>query len=193
MPETIEVEAKFRVSDLKKVTEMLMATGAKLNWTDTITDYNFTLKQRDFWATIEGLRVRLKASRKGGTLTYKPSGNKTQDTLAVKEYETNVENPEQLMKIFSYLDVIPLPGLPHVKKTRHDYTCGEFSIILDEYPLIGSFIEIEKIVNAESEVEEAKKRIDKFALELGLFEKDRQKIAAGFLLKEEYLKSDEHE
>ncbi|MEM0154568.1 MAG: class IV adenylate cyclase [Methanothrix sp.] len=192
MPENIEVEAKFKVNDLEKVTETLKAVGAKLNWIDTIEDYNFTLKQRDFWATVEGLRVRIKASRKGGTLTYKPSGNMAQDVLAVKEYETGVEDPEQLLKIFSYLDVVPLPGLPYVKKIRHDYTCGEFGIIIDEYPLVGNFIEIEKLVNSDSKVEEAKKRIEKFASELGLFEKDRQKVAVGFLLKEEYLKRGKH-
>jgi predicted adenylyl cyclase CyaB len=142
LPQNIEVEAKFQVDNLNKVIEMLKLTGAKLNLIDTIEDYNFTLKQRDFWVTVEGLRVRIKASKKGGTLTYKPSGNKVQDTLAVKEYETNVEDPEQLMKIFPYLDIVPLPGLPYVKKTRHDYTCGEFSIIIDEYPLVGNFLEI---------------------------------------------------
>ena len=193
MSENIEVEAKFKVNDLKKITEILKASGAKLNWTDTIEDYNFTLKQRDFWATVEGLRVRIKTSRKGGTLTYKSSNNKVQDILTVKEYETNVEDPEQLLKIFSYLDIILLSGLPYVKKTRHDYTCGEFSIIIDEYPLVGNFIEIEKIVSKKSEVEEVKKRINKFASELGLFEKDRQKVAVGFLLKEKYLKHDKNE
>ena len=189
---SIEVEAKFKVNNLKELVGKIEAAGAKLNWSDTIEDYNFTLKQRDFWATVEGLRVRVKSSKKGGTLTYKPSGKNVQDTLAVKEYETNVENPKELLEIFSHLDVVPLPGLPYVKKTRHDYTCGEFSIIIDEYPLVGNFIEIEKIVNKDAEVEEAKKRIGQFALELGLSEKDRQTVSVGFMLKEEYLKREKH-
>ena len=193
MSENIEVEAKFKVNNLKELIGKLEAAGAKHNWSDTIEDYNFTLKQRDFWATVEGLRIRIKASKKGGTLTYKPSGKKAQNTLAVKEYETNVENPEQLLEIFPYLDIMPLPGLPYVKKTRHDYTCGAFSIIIDEYPLVGNFIEIEKIVNKSAEVDEAKNRIGEFALELGLSEKDRQTVAVGFLLKEECLKREKHE
>ena len=110
----------------------------------------------------------------------------------MKEYETNIENPEQLLEIFPYLDIIPLPGLPYVKKTRHNYTCGEFDIIIDEYPLVGNFIEIEKIVNKSEEVEEAKNRIGKFALKLGLSENDRQTVSVGFLLKEEYLKREKH-
>ena len=193
MSENIEVEAKFKVDNLKALIEKLEIAGAKHNWSDTIEDYNFTLKQRDFWTTVEGLRVRIKASKKGGTLTYKPSGKKIQDIVAVKEYETNIENPEQILEIFPYLDIIPLPGLPYVKKTRHNYTCGEFDIIIDEYPLVGNFIEIEKIVNKSEEVEEAKNRIDKFVLELGLSEKDRQTVSVGFLLKEEYLKREKHE
>ncbi len=192
MSENIEVEAKFRVKNLDDLIKKLKAAGAKPKGSDTIEDYNFTLKHRDFWTTVEGLRVRIKSSRKGGTLTYKPSGKKIQGTLAVKEYETGVENPEQLLKIFPYLDIVPLPGLPYVKKTRHDYTCGEFNIIIDEYPLVGNFIEIEKIVNKEADVGETKKRIDKFASELGLSENDRQTVAVGFLLKEEYLKRDNH-
>ena len=158
MSENIEVEAKFKVNNLKYLIKKLEIAGAKHNWSDTIEDYNFTLKQRDFWTTVEGLRVRIKASKKGGTLTYKPSGKKVQDIVAVKEYETNIENPEQLLEIFPYLDIIPLPGLPYVKKIRHNYTCKEFDIIIDEYPLVGNFIEIEKIVNKSEEVEEAKGR-----------------------------------
>ena len=110
----------------------------------------------------------------------------------MKEYEANIENPEQILKIFPYLDIIPLPGLPYVKKIRHNYTCKEFDIIIDEYPLVGNFIEIEKIVNKSEEVEEAKNMIDKFVLELGLSEKDRQTVAVGFLLKEEYLKREKY-
>ena len=192
MSENIEVEAKFKVNNLKYLIKKLEIAGAKHNWSDTIEDYNFTLKQRDFWTTVEGLRVRIKASKKGGTLTYKPSGKKVQDIVAVKEYETNIENPEQLLEIFPYLDIIPLPGLPYVKKIRHNYTCKEFDIIIDEYPLVGNFIEIEKIVNKSEEVEEAKNMIDKFVLELGLSEKDRQTVAVGFLLKEEYLKREKY-
>jgi len=192
VPEHIEVEAKFKVKDLKKITEKLKALGAKLNWSDTIEDYNFTLKHRDFWSTVEALRVRIMGSKKGGILTYKPSGSKVQDTLTVKEYETYVEDPQQLMKIFSYLDIVPLPGLPYVKKTRYDYTCSEFHIIIDDYPLVGAFIEIEKVVNSESEVEEAKKKINKFSSELGLSERDRQKVSVGFLLKEAYQKQKKH-
>ena len=64
MPENIEVEAKFKVNNLKDLIEKLEIAGAKHNWSDTIEDYNFTLKQRDFWTTVEGLRVRINARKK---------------------------------------------------------------------------------------------------------------------------------
>ena len=192
LSQNIEVEAKFKVNNLKRVIEKLKAAGAKQNWADTIEDYNFTLKQRDFWKTVEALRVRIIASKKGGILTYKPSGKKAQKTMAVKEYETYVENPKQLMKIFSYLDIVPLSVLPYVKKTRYDYTCGEFNIIIDKYPLVGTFIEIEKIVNSESEVKSAKKKIDEFSAKLGFTEKDRQKVSVGFLLKDAAQRKKKH-
>jgi adenylate cyclase class IV len=54
--------------------------------------------------------------------------------------------------------------------------------------LVGAFIEIEKVVNSESEVKEAKKKINEFCTKLGLSEKDRQKVSVGFLLKEAYQK-----
>jgi len=186
------VEAKFKVSNLKKIIKKLKVAGAKQNWVDTIEDYNFTLKQRDFWKTVEALRVRIIANKKGGILTYKPSGRKVEKIMAVKEYETYIENPKQIMKIFPYLNIVPLPGLPYVKKTRYDYTCGEFNIIIDKYPLVGTFLEIEKIVNSESEVKNAKKKINEFSAKLGFSEKDRQKISVGFLLKDAYLKKDKH-
>ena len=116
MSQNIEVEAKFKVNNPKSIIEKLKAAGTKQNWADTIEDYNFTLKQRDFWKTVEALRVRIIANKKGGILTYKPSGKKAQKTMAVKEYETYVEDPKQLMKIFSYLDIVPLSVLPYVKK-----------------------------------------------------------------------------
>jgi len=112
--------------------------------------------------------------------------------MAVKEYETYVENPKQLMKIFSYLDIVPLSVLPYVKKTRYDYTCSEFNIIIDKYPLVGTFIEIEKIVNSESEVKNAKKKIDEFSAKLGFTEKDRQKVSVGFLLKDAVQRKKKH-
>ena len=192
MSQNVEVEAKFKVSNLKKIIKKLKVAGAKQNWVDTIEDYNFTLKQRDFWKTVEALRVRIIANKKGGILTYKPSGRKVEKIMAVKEYETYIENPKQIMKIFPYLNIVPLPGLPYVKKTRYDYTCGEFNIIIDKYPLVGTFLEIEKIVNSESEVKNAKKKINEFSAKLGFSEKDRQKISVGFLLKDAYLKKDKH-
>jgi len=192
LSQNVEVEAKFKVSNLKKIIKKLKVAGAKQNWVDTIEDYNFTLKQRDFWKTVEALRVRIIANKKGGILTYKPSGRKVEKIMAVKEYETYIENPKQIMKIFPYLNIVPLPGLPYVKKTRYDYTCGEFNIIIDKYPLVGTFLEIEKIVNSESEVKNAKKKINEFSAKLGFSEKDRQKISVGFLLKDAYLKKDKH-
>jgi len=135
--------------------------------------------------------VRIIKGKKGGILTYKPSGKRVQKIFVHKEHETYIENPKQLMRIFSYLDIVPLPGL-YVKKTRYDYTCGEFDIVIDKYPLVGTFIEIEKIANSALEVQAAKKKINEFSKKLGFSEKDRQKVSVGFLLKEAYLKKDKH-
>jgi len=57
------------------------------------------------------------------------------------------------------------------KKTRYDYTCGESHIVIDDYPLVGTFIEIEKVVNKESEVKEAKKKNKRILHEVRLIRK----------------------
>ena len=191
MSQNIEVEAKFKVNNIKKVIDRLKASGAKLNWVSTIEDYYYTPKHRDLWKIGDALRVRIIKGKKGGILTYKPSGKRVQKIFVHKEHETYIENPKQLMRIFSYLDIVPLPGL-YVKKTRYDYTCGEFDIVIDRYPSVGTFIEIEKMAHSKLEVQAAKKKINEFSKRLGFSDKDRQEVSVVVLIREAYLKKEKN-
>ncbi|MEM3227813.1 MAG: class IV adenylate cyclase [Candidatus Micrarchaeaceae archaeon] len=187
MSSNIEVEAKFKVTDEPALLKRLKIVGAKKLSTYVMEDYNFSMEGRDFWKSVESLRIRIIAGRAGGVLTYKPSGNKIKRVMATREYEVAVDDPKALISIFSYLGIIPLRYLEHIKRTRHNYSYGNFNIVIDEYPEVGPFIEIERIVARKSLVKRAKREVEAFAGKLGLHNSDRQTMSVGFLLKERHM------
>ncbi len=183
MVEHIEVEGRFKVKDIVGFQKRLTALKAKFVGKQTITDYNFTLKSRDFWGSVEGLRVRMIAGKRGGILTYKPSGLKNARIMKTKEYETYVDAPKDLIKIFTFLDIIPLKYLPAVAKSRYIYKYHNASIAIDKYPGLGNFVDIEFLAKSRKEAQRFKAGIDEMALLLGFKNNDRLTHSVGFILR----------
>ncbi len=178
----VETEIRLKVRNADEVKSRLKAVGARLVSKKQYTDYQFTLTSRNFWDSVEALRVRVVDWKEGGVLTYKPSGKKTERYMQVREYETYVENPDVLMQMFGFLGVKPLQYVPKIRKTRYSYKLDDFNIELDRYPKVGYFMDIELLSSKKGKDEI--RRINELARKLGFTENDIQNTAVGFLLKD---------
>ncbi len=132
------------------------------------------------------MRIRVKEGKKGGILTYKPSGNKISKVMKTKEYEVYVDKPEELMEIFAYLGIKKLDPAPVIEKESRNYEYGDINVCIDKYPIVGTFVDIEILAKNEKQATSAEAKVNAFAKQLGFSEADRQKSAVGFLLKEYY-------
>lgn len=146
----------------EKLTEIATPGGSSQQ-----EDRYFTPGHRNFVEPpfpFEWLSVR----RRGGKaiLTYKHWYPENSEVCThCDEFETLVENPEQLERVFSVLN---FKELVTVEKQRETFTFGnDFEISLDEVKDLGHFIEIESMRNLGS-VEETRKKILEFAARLGL-------------------------
>jgi adenylate cyclase class IV len=54
----LEIEIRFELKDYKQLKSRLRKIGAKFLKRERIVDENFTLKTRNFWKTVECLRIR---------------------------------------------------------------------------------------------------------------------------------------
>jgi len=182
-----ETEMRLKVKDVKSLKKRLEDEGAELVAKKQYADYLFTLENRDFWDSVEALRIRIISGRDGGILTYKPSGKKAEKYMQVREYETHVDDPEAIMGMFKFLGIKPLEHVPVIKKTRYSYKLGDFNIDLDKYSKVGYFLDIELLSQKRSrdEIE----RVRGMARRLGFTKKDIQPSSVGFLLRDLAIKS----
>lgn len=102
-------------------------------------------------------------------------------TTHCDEFETEIENPDQLEKIFSALN---FKKLVTVEKEREIYTYkDEFEIALDIVKELGYFIEVEAMKNFGS-IEATREKVFEFAKNLGLDISKTDKRGYPFLLME---------
>jgi predicted adenylyl cyclase CyaB len=177
-----EVEIKFKVSNYKTIRNRLYKIGAKFVRKQKIIDENFTLKTRNFWKTVECLRIRSFNHEKTGILTYKPSGKKTRKLHTMKEINVQVSDKNALKEIFKYLGIVPLPYLSKLEKIRETYTLGKVVITIDKIRNFGVFLEIEQTTGSKREVSKLKTKLFSIADKLGLSEKEQLKEPVGFLI-----------
>jgi adenylate cyclase, class 2 len=151
-----EVEIKFRVSDLKALSNRLRKAGFRLKTRRTLeTNTLFDNSERALTARREVLRIR----RYGNVwaLTHKSGGAAGRHKSRV-EIETTVADGEALTAVFASLGFQPSF---RYEKFRTEWTDGKGDVVLDETP-IGNFAEIEG----------AAAWIDRTAKRLGVTEED---------------------
>jgi predicted adenylyl cyclase CyaB len=171
----LETEIRFELKDYKQLKSRLRKIGAKFLERERIVDENFTLKTRNFWKTVECLRIRSDGKSKEALLTYKPSGKRYSKFLSVNEINVKVSDKEALKKIFSYLGIVPLPHASKVEKVRETYKLGNFLIVIDHVKGIGKFVEIEC-----TRKRNVKKKLLEIAKKLGFREQELMKESVGF-------------
>ena len=142
----VEIEIKIPVeeSTFLKVKEQLKSTAKFVKSQQELDEY-FTPSHRNFVSPqfpYEWLRLRKKGS--SAIITYKHfHPENVEKTTHCDEFESKIENDEQLQKILKALDFKKLVSVDKTRETCH-YK-DEFEIALDSVKELGNFIEIESL------------------------------------------------
>ncbi len=180
---SIEVEIKVHVSDLDPIRQRILESGAKMVQMVTQIDVYLSHPCRDFSITDEALRLRTTIDandKKRFEITYKgPKIDTTTKTRA--EINLHLDDIEKTLMLLTYLG---FKEVATIKKQRELFRNVNVSISLDNVQCIGTFIEIETIVQTEEEIDMARSNLFDTLTKLGLSPK--QSIRESYL--ELYLK-----
>lgn len=170
-----EVEQKFPVSDVAALEAKLTAIGATICGPRPEVDLYFAHPARDFAQSDEALRIRRQGP--SNSITYK--GPKIdQTTKTRREIELSLAPGEDSARAWTgLLEALGFSPVAEVRKLRRKVDVSwqgrRVEGSLDEVERLGSFAELELIVDQE-EVEPAKACIASLAEKLGLTESQRR-------------------
>lgn len=139
--ENIEIEIQVQVENIKPLVKFLNTSAKKILKTRQIDEY-FVPKHRNFLAkkpVSEWLRLR--TANGSYFLNYKNwYYGKDGKSHHCDEYETKIEDINQLKLILESLDFHPIVK---VDKTRTSYLYKNYEISVDRVKGLGDFVEIE--------------------------------------------------
>jgi adenylate cyclase, class 2 len=171
---SIEIEVKFRVSDLAAVTERIRQRCGKPVSQETLIDTYFAHPCRDFGQTDEALRIR--SGPAGNHITYKGpkwgGPTKTREEIEIAFAES--EGPTGSHRMARLLEKLGFQTLAVIGKSRTSYHVSlgsrALQVALDDAWNLGAFAEVETIAEAESGVHVAQEAVLELAKDLGLTE-----------------------
>lgn len=143
----MEVEVKYRESDLKRLEARLNTLGARFLGDFKEIDVYFQHPLRDFHKTDEALRLRIVDGEY--ELTYKGPRSNT-EVKSREEITVKVDNIEKMQEILKRLGFRPIAKLV---KLRRKYILNDCIVSLDRVEHLGSFVEIEALSSAENPIE----------------------------------------
>ncbi|HRH55845.1 MAG TPA: class IV adenylate cyclase [Candidatus Paceibacterota bacterium] len=168
-----EVEVKARIRDKDAIVRALEARGVVLSASESQNDRIYVRETGSLETFLaNGLFLRLRTKSSGKTLftaKYNPNRNAEQDMVA-EEYETEVTNAESMERI---LALMGFTEAVRVVKERKSGAFGGYEFCLDEVEGLGSFIEVEKMVEHEEDVPAAHAELLTVLSELGIKDEDR--------------------
>lgn len=163
-----EVELKFVVSDPLALLEQLARQQAVEQETEQHIDIYLAHPCRDFKATDEAFRLRQFNSQ--ACMTYKgkrlPGKVKTRPEI---ELSIRLDEIPQWLQMMQHLGFRPLP---EVRKSRRIFRLPNvadqptFTVTLDNVADLGTFAEVELVVQQASELDSARGRIESLATSL---------------------------
>ncbi|NHK32687.1 MAG: class IV adenylate cyclase [Asgard group archaeon] len=156
----IEVEMKIKIDDLQKLEYRLIELGAKLKEIVNQRDQYFAHPKKDFAKTDETLRIREEGNKT--FLTYK--GPKF-DPKSKTRVEINAEfiDVKILTEILDHLDFKRVLVVLKERKI-YDYKQNEFC--LDEVEGLGSFLEVERIIQEKEDYQKVRNKMEILLREL---------------------------
>jgi adenylate cyclase, class 2 len=164
-----EVEQKFVVSNVQQLLNRLDERSAQELDTEVHVDTYLAHPCRDFRSTDEAFRVRQFNSE--ACVTYKgrrlPGNVKTRPEIELPIRQADVPQWLEMMQHLGF------QFKPEVRKTRRVFSLAAvdqqpFTVALDEVLQLGTFAEIELIVNDAANLEAARARIEALSQSLGL-------------------------
>lgn len=156
----LEVELKVKIPSLDPVRGKLTEKKAQFLGKVHEHDIYYNAPHRDFGVTDEAVRVRYTDDH--AVVTYKGPKIKKFGLKAREELNFAVESGETFEKM---LDRLGFTRTTEVNKWRENYKIGNASISLDKVDELGTFAEIEVIV--EDEKDNPTALIEKVAKEIG--------------------------
>lgn len=178
----IEVEIKLPVHRRSSIERGLMALGFQPGHLIRESDIYFTDKRHDFMTTDEALRIResenLSTASSAAFLTYK--GPKLDTVSSTRqELETMVDNADTGRRIFAALGYRELAP---VRKLRQYYHKNYITACVDQVEHLGSFLELEILVEREEDREAALKKIEALLWDLDCRMEDTTRYSYLFML-----------
>lgn len=162
----IEVEKKYAAPNAAALKAKLEKLGAKPSPQTYQVDAYYNAPHRDFLAPeaiSEWLRIR--TEQRGSSVNFKvwhPIAAITK--THADEYESKVEDPEAIRRIFEALGFTPLVT---VDKTREEWKLSNVEVVIDHVKDAGDFVEFEFKGDAEN-VEDATAQLMSFIESLGV-------------------------
>jgi adenylate cyclase class 2 len=164
-----EIEVKAWIRDEAAFMHALELKGIELSKVvfqhDTIfvtLDWEFT----KFNADRNILRIRCQDGK--NVLTLKRPGAVDLESY---EYETEIKDPESMAKI---LDLIEYKPFLEVKKYRQKSQFGDYEICFDKVEGLGSFVEVEILIDGDEDAVPVQESLFKFLEALGIGRADRE-------------------
>ncbi|MEM7474225.1 MAG: class IV adenylate cyclase [Planctomycetota bacterium] len=181
-----EVEQKYFLSDAAEFLTRLQDAGFQASSEEQHCDLYFRHPCRDFRATDEAFRLR----RVNDELCVTYKGKRLEAEVKTRpEIELGLvaQDFEQWKTMIGHLG---FEALPEVSKRRQNFIATPgvsefdgFVVTLDEVRELGTFAEIELLVESETELPEAQKRIESLAKTLSLHEVQKLSYLAQLLKK----------
>lgn len=165
-----EIEVKASVNNASVLREKLKSAGWQPLETAVQDDRVYIKNGIDYSAIPPGtifLRLREQLGRK--TFTFKQRLKK-EDELQCLEYESVIENPEAISDMLKALDFYEVV---RVKKSREAARLHDMEICLDDVEGLGTFIEVERMVDDESTGDQVQEELVAFLETLGISKTDR--------------------
>lgn len=171
-----EVEQKFAVDDVAALIAALERLGAALGAPVDQEDRYLAHPARDFGATDEAFRLRRDGA--GNAMTYK-GPRLDRETKTRVEIEVAIANGDQAAA--DAAELFAMVGFSTTalvrKQRRHTaviWRGGELAVVLDVVERLGTFAEIERVVDTPEDVARAKDDVKALAAELGLTRDQRK-------------------
>ena len=159
-----EVELKVR-ADHDGVRDRLAALDGASHGTVEQEDVYYDAPHRTFADTDEALRVRRERDDAGETTRFTYKGPLLEAASKTRiEHETTVDDREALAGILDGLGFTPAAT---VEKRRERFACRDYTVSLDTVTDLGEFVEVEREVGAEDDIESAREGARRVLTDLG--------------------------
>jgi len=149
----IEVEIRAKVDDFTEIKQALEKIGANFIKSDNQIDKIFgAAKFLDSKHKIieGGIVARIREVNGQRTLEFKEI-SREKGGLELSSEVPSIELAEKLLQKLDFEQAFT------IKKARDSYSWQDFTICLDKVEQLGNFIEVEKIIESENKVDQARK------------------------------------